>query len=302
MQTSLGLNTGFALNRYTTPEQWIPLLRDELEIDRVQFTADLLNPSMPEKLVTKIAEHTRSLAEQYGIIIESAFTSAFTRVNHFSRPDEDIRNYWINWFKKFVDVAVLLGANSVGSHFGILTVPDLKNLEIRKIRFQQNVDCWKRIAEYGKTIGLEYLTWETMSIPREYGETIKEARRIQDHLNQEDMAIPMLICLDVDHGDVSSPNPNDTDPYVWLKTFGSETPQVHLKQSLLNKGGHWPFTPENNAQGKVHPNKVIEALKQGGAQKVSFFLELSFREREPFESRMIDDLKQSIEYWRPYCS
>jgi hypothetical protein len=141
-----------------------------------------------------------------------------------------------------------------------------------------------------------------MSIPREYGETITEARRIQDHLNQEDMAIPMLICLDVDHGDVSSSNPHDTDPYFWLKTFASETPQVHLKQSLLNKGGHWPFTPEYNAHGKVHPSKVIDALKQGGAQKVSFFLELSFREREPFESRIVDDLKQSIEYWRPYCS
>jgi D-erythrulose 1-phosphate 3-epimerase len=301
MEINLGINTGFALNRYTTPEQWIPLVREQLGIKRVQFTADLLNPSMPDSLVMNLVERTRKLVEQHEIIVESAFTSAFTRVNHFSHPDAEMREYWVNWFKKFIDIAVLLGAESVGSHFGILTVPDLKNKKNRNLRFQQNVDCWKSVAEYGKQKGLLFLTWETMSIPREYGETISEARKIQDHLNQSNFAIPMLMCLDVDHGDLSSDNPDDTDPYVWLETFGSQAPQVHLKQSLLNKGGHWSFTPEYNAQGKIIPEMVLKALKNSGAEKVSLLLELSFREREPFESRMLEDLKQSVQYWKKFC-
>mgnify|MGYP001204247268 CR=1 FL=1 len=302
MEIKLGLNTGFALNRYSTPEQWVPLVREKLGIERVQFTADLLNPSMPNTLVMNLVERTRNLVDQYEIEVESAFTSAFTRVNHFSHPDTAMREYWIDWFKKFIDIAILLGAKSVGSHFGILTVPDLKNKKIREKRFQQNVDCWKSIAKYGEEKGLRFLTWETMSIPREYGETIVEAKKIQDHLNNSNFAIPMLMCLDVDHGDLSSENPDDTDPYVWLETFGSQCPQVHLKQSLLNKGGHWPFTPEYNGQGKIFPEKVLKALKKSGAKKVALLLELSFREREPFESRMLADLKQSVEFWKKHCS
>lgn len=301
MQINFGINTGFALNRYTAPEQWIPLVRNELGLDKVQFTADLLNLSMPDKLVKRIGEQTRQLADKHGVSIVSAFTSAFTRVNHFSHPDPEIREYWVDWFKKFIDLAKLLGATSIGSHLGILTVPDLKNPEIRQIRFQQTLDCWKQIAEYGYEQDLEFLTWEPMSIAREYGETIQESRRIQDCLNKAKTAIPVLMCLDVDHGDVVSSDLDNTNPYVWLETFASETPHVHLKQSLCNKGGHWPFIPEHNAQGKVFPDKVIEALQKGGAKSVSLFLELSFREREPFESRMIDDLKQSVAYWAAYC-
>ena len=106
MEINLGINTGFALNRYTTPEQWIPLVKEELDINLVQFTADLLNPSMPEKLLMNIAERTKNLIEKYEIEVESAFTGSFTRVNHFSHPDEEMRMYWVEWFKKFIDIAL----------------------------------------------------------------------------------------------------------------------------------------------------------------------------------------------------
>ena len=67
-----------------------------------------------------------------------------------------------------------------------------------------------------------------MSIGREQGETISEARRLQDDVNKG-TPLPFKMCLDVDHGDVTSPKPDDTDPYVWLRTFASEAPLVHVK-------------------------------------------------------------------------
>jgi len=42
MEIRLALNTGFLVNRYVTPEQWIPFVSQNLDIKRIQFTADML--------------------------------------------------------------------------------------------------------------------------------------------------------------------------------------------------------------------------------------------------------------------
>ena len=49
-----------------------------------------------------------------------------------------------------------------------------------------------------------------MSISREQGETIEKCRELQTGVNVD--AFAFEICLDVDHGDVCSGNPSDTDP------------------------------------------------------------------------------------------
>lgn len=301
MIVRLGINTGFALNRFTTPEEWIPLVAETFGLKIVQFTADLLNPSLPDEIINKQIKLINSLSGKYKIEINHMFTSAFTRVNHLAHPDEDIRNYWIKWFCKFADISISLGAVSMGSHFGILTVHDNNNPEIKKQRFQQSVAGWHKIAEYAAKKGLKYLSWEPMSIPREMGETIKEARKIQNIVNKN-IAIPMKMCFDVDHGDVSSTDARDTDPCEWIKEFKNEITLIHLKQTLVDKGGHWPFTPDKNINGKIIPRKLIEVLKNSGFKDITLLLELSFREREPFESRVIEDIKASIDYWRAYVT
>jgi len=300
MKIELGINTGFALNRYTAPEQWVPVVAETLGLDKVQFTADLLNPALPPHLIEETLKQTRALTDKYGVSVTSTFTSAFTRVNHFGHPSETYRAYWVDWFKKFVDISCALDARSMGSHFGILTVPDLQDECLRATRFQQNLACWHQVAEYAAQKGLDFLTWEPMSIAREYGETLEATEYIQNELNRN-TSLPFLLCLDVDHGDVASENPDDTDPYVWLEKFGPQAPLIHIKQSSANKGGHWPFTPEHNAQGRIQPEKVIQSLKSSGVQEVTLLLELSFREREPAESHMVTSLQQSVEYWKPYC-
>jgi hypothetical protein len=82
--------------------------------------------------------------------------------------------------------------------------------------------------------------------------------------------------------------------------FGALAPAVHLKQSLTDKGGHWPFTAEYNARGKVTGEQVLEALKQSGCQECTLLLEIAHREREPAESRVLSDLRESVAYWRQF--
>ena len=300
MTMRLGLSTGFALNRFTAPEEWIPLVAEEFGVRRVQFTADLLNPAIGDDLVRPQLDRIRSLAERHRVRIESTFTSAFTLVNHLSHPDPAMREYWKRWFFRWVDISTALGAQDMGSHFGILTVRDSQDPVRREERFRQTVEAWREIAAYGASKGLARLQWEPMSVAREYGETLREARRIHSAVNAG-LAIPMKLCLDVDHGDVSSSDPADTDPYAWIREFSRDITMIHLKQSLKDKGGHWPFTPERNKDGKIQADRFVRALEDAGLRDVTLILELSFREREPFDSRVVQDIKASVEYWRPYA-
>ena len=47
----LGLNTGFAVNRYSEPEEWVRIIGDELGVEITQFTADMLNVDLSKKII-----------------------------------------------------------------------------------------------------------------------------------------------------------------------------------------------------------------------------------------------------------
>jgi len=296
----LGINTGFAVNRFSEPEEWTAVVK-KAGAKYVQFTADLLNVSLPDKIISEQLARIKQSCADNELTIRSAFTGAFTRVNHLAHPDKEIRDYWVNWFKRYVDLAVEMGATSIGSHPGIFTQKDDLDPERREERRSQNIESWHEVGKYAKAKDLEYIAWEPMSISREQGETIAEGRRLQDDLNKN-APIPFKICLDVDHGDLSSPNPDDIDPYKWLENFASESPQIHLKQSLTDKGGHWPFLAEYNAKGKIQADKYLEALASCGVDDVDLILELSFRERQPQDSSVLRSLTESVDYWQKAIS
>ena len=296
MGHKLGINTGFAVNRYSCPSDWGKIVGD-LGLKYVQLTADLLNPSLTDKIIDLECKKINEQKKIYHFEICSLFTGAFTRVNHLAHPNKSIQRYWIDWFKRLVDISNKLECNTIGSHFGIFTHSDNSDVAKRLERRKENIQNWHEIGAYAKSEGLEYITWEPMSISREQGETLAEAKKLQVDVNK-DSPIPFYICLDVDHGDLSSSNPNDTDPYAWLAHFADCSPQIHLKQSSENKSGHWPFTKENNEKGRINHRKVIDTLIKHGNIDSYLLLELSFREREPFDSTVIDALQESVAYWR----
>lgn len=299
MKTRLGINTGFALNRYPEAEEWTRIVGEFLGLRYVQLTATLLNPSLPEKIISSQAKKIRRAAADHGIRIQHTFTDAYTQLNHLAHPDEDTRKYWVGWFKKFAEISAELGAESMGSHLGIFSVRDMKDPKRREFVFRETLHGWAEISDHAKAAGLKYLTWEPMSIPREQGETIKEAERIHRALSRV-TSIPMKMCLDVDHGLKTSGNPDDINPYAWIKAFGKEAPVVHIKQTYGAKGGPFPFTAEYNKDGIVKPEKILAALKEAAADDVLLALEINAPGREPWESTFLDSMKASVDYWRAY--
>ncbi len=297
MHITLGVNTGFAINRYPDPDDWTSIVAEELGLNTVQFTADLLNPDLPEAVVRRQSEVIRDLCDKKGIRVESTFTSQFTRVNHVMHPVPEIQRAWVEWFKKFFRLSADLGAVGGGSHFGILSCRDNADPVLREQFLRRGVDAWRELSEYAAEIGFHYMIWEPMSVPREVGETIAATRDIQGRC-KAGFAVPMLLCLDVDHGDLQSNDPKDTDPHAWIREFAREAPCIHIKQSLRDKGGHYPFTAAYNANGKIIPDEILATLRASGAEACTLFLEVSHRERWPFDYTVVSDLKESVEYWR----
>jgi len=296
LQTYLGINTGFAINRFPMPEDWTSVVAD-LGLRYAQFTADLLNPFLPAAFIESEIETIRALCERREIQIHSVFTSAFTRVNHLLHPDNRVRDIWQTWLCKLFEMGAAMGAQAGGSHFGILSVSDNADPTRRRERIREGIRRWQEIAARMAPGGLRYLTFEPMSVFREVAPTITETRKLLDAL-RKDSRRPFHLCLDVDHGWAQSPDPRDADPYAWLEEFAADSPMIHIKQSSADKNSHWPFTREMNERGVIRPDKVLRALERGGARETFLFLELSHRERYPVEESVLEDFRESVAYWR----
>lgn len=298
MRVRLGINTGFAINRFPEPEDWIAVVADDLGLDTVQFTADLLNPFLPGDFVRRETAKIRALCDKKGVRVQSTFTSAFTRVNHLLHPNPELRRIWIDWFKRFLELSRDLGAEGSGAHFGILSVRENADPAVRAQRIEDGVLGWRELSYHAADLGLQYLMFEPMSIPREVAETIPATREILA-MCEESFAVPMRLCLDVDHGDLQSQDPRDTDPHAWISAFADVSPCIHIKQSLRDKGGHYPFTAQYNERGRIIPEEILNTMKEGGVETCTLLFEISHRERWPSDYSVVSDLKESVAYWRP---
>jgi len=298
----LGINAGFAINRFPEPEVWLRIVGEDLGLRYVQFVADLLNPFLPPEVIGDQTARVRESARRYNVKIDTTFMSAFTRVNHLLHPDALQRDVWFDWFKRWLKIAADLGARGSGGHFGILSVTDFKNKEQRALRIKEGVSSWQQLARFGSERGLQFLIIEPMSIPREMAATIDSAKQLLETLNGASLPIPIRLCLDVDHGDLGSPDQRDRNPYAWLKELSHLSPVIHIKQSTPNKGGHWPFTQEHNRMGTIQAPRVLESISASGAEEVVLLLEISHRERYPAENRVLDDLRDSVRYWRRFVA
>ena len=294
MKLKLGVNCGFAINRYIEPEVWGRIV-GELGLHSVQMVADLLNPFLPDYYIESQIKRVRESAKRNDFTVDSIFTGTFTRVNHLCHPDEEARIIWLNWFKRLLDIGSRLGAKTGGAHFGILTFDTINDPDKRKHVTEACVKGWQELSYHAKELGYEALIFEPMSVPREFANTVAETKAVMDAVNA-DSGVPLKVNLDIGH----SPHPDERDPYPWLLALGKVSPVIHLQQTILGKSMHWPFTPEYNKQGHISAERVIECLEKSGCEEALLHFELSHREHWDTDGRVVEDHRASVEYWRQY--
>ena len=300
MPLTLSLNTNPLVNRFADPDDLIETVARALRLRDLQLTHEFINPSWNAAPIRRLTRQMDKALQRTGVRVTSGMTGPYGRLNHFGHPDADVRRYYVDWFKTFADIIGDLGGASVGTQFAIFTYKDYDDPVRREELIRIAIDCWAEVAEHSKGAGLSYVFWEPMSIGREFGETIAECVKLQDRLTAADMAIPMWMMADIDHGDVTSSNPDDFEPYAWARAVPKVSPIIHIKQSLMDKGGHRPFTAAFNARGRIQPEPLLAAFAQGGAADNEICLELSFKEREPNDRQVIPQIAESIAFWAPY--
>ena len=297
MAFRLGIDLGFVRSRYQEPEVWTKLVREELGLGYVSIVADILNPDWPEDYLQKLVAKLKGLLNEYDIRAEACFTSALTRTPHLTHHDADMRRYYIGWFKRFFDMAAQLGCKIGGSHFGSMSFADYNEPSRRAFIIDEAVKGWQELSFYAKELGFEYLLFEPMSVPRELANTVGECRQLMEMVNANS-GVPMKVCLDVGH----APHPDERDPYPWIEQLGKDSPMIHLQQTVLNKSNHAPFTKACNETGIIKAERVMQALERSGATDALMAFEISHREHYDTEFTVIQDLKESVEYWRPYMA
>lgn len=300
MPLTLSLNTNPLVNRFADPDDLIDMVARDLRIRDLQLTHEFINPSWPAQLVRRMTRQMNAALVRTGVRVTSGMTGPYGRLNHFGHPDRDVRRYYVDWFKTFADITADLGGTSVGTQFAIFTYRDFDDPARREELISIAIDCWAEVAEHARSAGLDFLFWEPMSVGREFGETIDQCMKLQTRLTGAGMAIPMRMMADIDHGDVTSTNPDDYDPYAWARAVPTVSPIIHIKQSLMDKGGHRPFTAEFNARGRIQPEPLLKAFAEGGAKDNEICLELSFKEREPNDRQVVSQIAESIAFWAPH--
>ena len=300
MTLTLSLNTNPLVNRFAEPDDLIDTVARDLKIRDLQLTHEFINPSWQAPVIRRLTRDMNTALRRTGVRVTSGMTGPYGRLNHFGHPDPEVRRYYIDWFKTFADITADLGGDSVGTQFAIFTYRDFDDPLRREELIKIAIDSWAEVAEHGRAAGLSYVFWEPMSVGREFGETIAACLSLQEQLTAAKMAIPMWMMADIDHGDVTSVNPDDFDPYAWARAVPPVSPIIHIKQSLMDKGGHRPFTADFNARGRIQPAPLLKAFADGGAVNNEICLELSFKEREPNDREVIPQIAESIAFWSPY--
>jgi D-erythrulose 1-phosphate 3-epimerase len=302
MPFSLSVNTNPLVNRFAEPEEFVDVLAGEIGIGHIQLVHEFINPSWDARTISRLSSRMAKALAANKAKITSAMTGPYGRLNHFGHPDKGVRAYYVKWFKTYADIAADLGCPAIGTQFAILTYRDHDDPKRYRAIMDTALQCWREVATHAQARGLKYLFWEPMSVSRELGHTLKATQDLQDWIYAAHLPIPLVPMVDIDHGDVSSTNPRDTDQYAWAKDFAAQSPIIHIKQSSMNKGGHWPFTAQYNADGKITPDKLLAAIDDGGGKDNELCLELAFREREPTDRNVVAALKESVAYWAPYAN
>ena len=120
MRARLGINTCFAVKRWPRPDDWARIVRDELGLEVVELSLDLI-----EDFGGRAVNQVRSALDEYGLRAETVFTGlAAYSLNLLMHPDAEYRAAARRWYREAIDLTAQLGATAVGGHVGALTVPD----------------------------------------------------------------------------------------------------------------------------------------------------------------------------------
>ena len=289
--STFGINLGFAIKRWPQPQQWAHVVREELGLDTVQFSFDLLDPWWPKH--ESLAARARKAADEQGIAIHSAQVGlAKYTYNGLLHPDPDARSASVEWWRRAFQVAAELGASAMGGPLGALSIPELHEPGLRERRYGELVETLRGLAADAQAAGLEALLVEPTPVPREIPSSIAESVRLAADL--AGAAVPLRFVLDVGHALYRPLYGCDTTLRDWLEALAASIGVLHVQNTDFEGDSHWGWPDE---RGRFDVGRFREDVRNAGLSHVPVFLEL-FDAFEASDAEVLARTRSSVEYCR----
>ena len=291
----LGTNNAFAAKTWPEPGAWAKIVAQDLGLKEVQFSYDLLDPMLGEPGRSVLCAQVLKAVQEHGLSLRTSFTGLIMYAqNLLAHPDPNLRAHGFRWYQNAVELAGMLGCEATGGHVGAMSARDHADPRQRAFIRSGLIEMVRDLTRLAAVRGQKYFLWEAMPTPREIPHTPEEAVELLQEVN-EGAAVPVYICFDLGHCnsfDFDKPG----DPYAWLEKLLPWVPVIHLQQTDGKADHHWPFTPEYNQAGIIHPQRVMDIVKSSPFPEVMMLFELGHAFDVP-DQQIIDDHKQSIETW-----
>jgi sugar phosphate isomerase/epimerase len=291
----LGVNTCFAVKRWPRPAEWSRIVADDLGLDLVQHSLDLVDLDAGSDALADQAAEVRDACGAAGLELASTFTGLIAySTSLLLHPEPALRRRAAAWYERLIAFSALAGARRAGGHVGSLSTADHADPARRAALWEELAATLHELAASARAAGLDGLLIENMACAREPA-TIADVERLMTVGDARHA--PVELCLDVGHQCVPGTSGDDRDPYAWLRRLGARAPIVHLQQSDADGDHHWPFTPARNAEGRIEASRVLDAIAASGADEVQLILEV-IPPFEQDESEVVADLAASVAHWR----
>jgi len=290
MATPLGVNLSFCVKRWVTPALWVPLVREDLGLDLVQLSFDLVDPTWPDDLLDSLADDIRKETAAAGVRVHSAFVGlAHYTYNQMLHPNPRVRDVADNWLRRAYRFAAQAGVAAVGGPLGAIA-SRRDGREADSISAADSADLvarMLRLAEAAKHEGLAELYVEPTPMRREWPWTTAQALTMANDV--AGAATRWKFCVDWGHG-VFEPlygryRANMAD---WFEALGTTIGVVHIQQTDCQLDRHWDFTE----LGCVDPKAAAALQRANGLEAVPVFLE-AFYPFERDDASVLDAMKRS---------
>jgi sugar phosphate isomerase/epimerase len=291
-----GVNLSFCVKRWVTPELWAPLVRESLGLDLVQFSFDLVDPTWPDALLSRLAGDIRRHADANGVMLHSAFIGlAHYTFNQLLHPDPDARDVAEAWLKRAYRFAASAGITRVGGPLGaIASRPDGREFDrIAASDYEDLIARMHRLASAAKAEGISELYVEPTPMRREWPWTVDQALEMARDLRGAEA--PWKFCVDWGHGTFEPLYGRYRAGMAqWYAALGEEIGAVHIQQTDFQWDRHWDFTEA----GRVEADAAAALQRAHGLEAAPVFLEVFY----PFErddASVLDAVKRSCALLKP---
>jgi sugar phosphate isomerase/epimerase len=292
----LGINLSFCVKRWVTPDLWAPIVREQLGLDLVQMSFDLVDPTWPNDVLKDCATDLRAAKDRHAITIHSAFIGlAHYTFNQLLHPDRRIRDVAEEWMKKAYRFAGLAGIDRIGGPLGAIAsrTDGVEAETMPASDYDDLIRRMERLARTAKESGIAELYVEPTPMRREWPWTIAQAQRMAADL--AGTPVPWKYCLDWGHATFEPLyGRHHAAMAQWFQTLGPHVGMVHLQQTDFQYDRHWDFTEK----GAVDPDEAAQLQYESGLADRPVFLEVFY----PFErddASILNALNRSMSILKP---